>query len=37
MIGQSMWFGRDVLMFRSKHPYGPFVDQKDSLYITRIS
>ena len=28
MIGQSMWFGRDVLMFRSKHPYGPFVDQK---------
>ena len=28
MIGQSIWFGRDVLMFRSKHPYGPFVDQK---------
>lgn len=26
MLAQAKWFGREMLIFRSKTPYGPFVD-----------
>lgn len=32
MIGQSMWFGHAMYIYRSDKPYGPFVDQK-TLFV----